>query len=615
MPLFESIEQNNIQEEPKQDWLGQRGYDELVEENNKKLEAQRQENNLWVQNIVSPEKVAEWKSKGSMTALEVFNRKEGNELVPYMSTIQQADKSLRIKKISDNMQKGLYISPDDKAFYEQFVLDMAEIQTRGYTFGGGAVNIGLETLPFMAEFGIGLLTTGGAGSVGATVAKVGAKKAVKDGLAKTLAKGTGKVLYDATVNPKTLAFTATRLPQQVKARYADIMLSDSLAISEEGQAILLESKEKPAMAFLKALALTQIEVGSEMAGATLLKPAMQKLSGAIAPKILSKLPEKFATNLTKVAEEVTGMPFVKGVEALGFNGLIEEIGEERVADILRFAFNIDDAEGYSFEQFLDAAFPSPEKVAQEAIAFGAMGVGAGLVNTGLKNVSQKYSKDEFLLDAGIFRQEGRDSLLDREVRAKLEEAGVPQEDIENTLQFGTTEQKIDFVRNSTSDRSQLAIEIENDFYNKLTSAGANSEEAWNSAKVMSLFIDRFKDKDEAKVREWYDKLVVTNKAVPEGRKIARGDVQFQAAASAGANENEIAEDVCIARVSTIQGTISLSGISTHTNLLKISFADGSVSFTDILAGNYDNVEIDISGTKSKNNTTIPSGINYTEFSA
>lgn len=466
MPLFEDLEQNNnIKAEPKSKITKdfQSELNEMYSERNKRYEFNVAENNLWVKNIVSPERIAEWEKQGSMSLLEVWNRKEKNELVPFMGTVLQANKNIRIRNISDAMRKGLYISPEDKAFYEQFVLDMAEIQTRGYTFGGKAVNAGLETLPFMVEFGAGLLTTGGASSLGASAAKLGVKGAIKkaasealesaskkiaeEGVVKTLGKGIGKVAYDTTLNPRTYAFSLTRMPQQVMARYGDIMLSDSLAISEEGQAILLEAKEKPATAFVKALALTNIEVASEMAGATLLKPTGAALNRFIAPRIMSKLPEKFATRFKKVAEEVTGMPFVKGVEALGFNGLIEEMGEERVGDILRFAFNLDDAEGYSFEQFLDAAFPSAEQLAVEAVTFGAMGAGAGLVDAGLKKVSKKYSKDEFLIDSGIMRGAGElESIIDKKVRAVLKYQGKTEEEIEQAVQFGTREQKVECLR-------------------------------------------------------------------------------------------------------------------------------------------------------------------------
>lgn len=82
-------------------------------------------------------------------------------------------------------------------------------------------------------------------------------------------------------------------------------------------------------------------------------------------------------------------------------------------------------------------------------------------------------------------------------------------------------------------------------------------------------------------------------------------------------ENTIEEDICIARVSSsLQGTIALSGIAAHTTKLKISFADGSVSFSDILAGDYDNVQINVSGTSSRSATIDnlnSSGINWDEY--
>lgn len=457
MALFQDI---NVEENNTGNFQSQIGKDfanelNVINEQRKEQYAQiKEEQNAWINNLISPDRIEEWNKKGKMSALEVWNKKDANELVPYMATWKQGTKSLNLKNISERMARGEVISNQEKKQLENFVLDMAEIQTRGYTFGGGAVNLITETLPFVAEFGIGLLTSGGTaslGAVGSKVAQKGAQKvvegAVKEGIGKTIAKGVGKVAYDATINPRTLAFSATRLPQQIRARYGDVMLSDSVMVSEDGQVILQEAKEKPATAFLKALALTNIEVASEMAGMTLFDPIKKQLGGMIAPKILEKLPTKFADKFIKTAQEVTNLPFFKAVESLGFNGIIEEMGEERVGDVLRYAFDLDDKEGYNFEQLLDAIFVSPEQLATEAVAFGVMGVGANIANAGLKKVSQKYDKDDFLIDAGIFRVGDKLDKIDSKVKSELEKDGKTPEEIETVLQGATREDKVQYLRN------------------------------------------------------------------------------------------------------------------------------------------------------------------------
>ena len=410
-------------------------YNERIEY----AEKTKQEESLYLQNLISKDKINEWQSKGGLTAIEVWNKKNKHELLPYAGTISQGKQTFKIKSISDKLRNGQRISAEERQQFDDFLLDMAEIQARGYTFGGGAVNIGLETLPFVAEFGVGLLTSGGIGSLGSATAKTGAKatlQGMKNNIAKTLAektgkeiagdivKGAGKVAYNTTLNPRTYAFSMTRLPQQVYARMGDVMLSDSLAISEEGQVILKEAEAKPATAFMKALALTNIEVASEASGDILVRPFLHGMERVVGLKALKQLAKtKLPENFVKLAEEVTNLPFLKAVDQLGFNGILEEIGEERVADLLKFSFNLDDKEGYSFEQFLDSAFVSPAELAQEAVAFGVIGAGANVVNKGLQKVSEKYTKDGFLVDAGIFRVAGQDSLLDAKVKETLKQQG------------------------------------------------------------------------------------------------------------------------------------------------------------------------------------------------
>ena len=481
-------------------------YNERIEY----AEKTKQEESLYLQNLISKDKINEWQSKGGLTAIEVWNKKNKHELLPYAGTISQGKQTFKIKSISDKLRNGQRISAEERQQFDDFLLDMAEIQARGYTFGGGAVNIGLETLPFVAEFGVGLLTSGGIGSLGSATAKTGAKatlQGMKNNIAKTLAektgkeiagdivKGAGKVAYNTTLNPRTYAFSMTRLPQQVYARMGDVMLSDSLAISEEGQVILKEAEAKPATAFMKALALTNIEVASEASGDILVRPFLHGMERVVGLKALKQLAKtKLPENFVKLAEEVTNLPFLKAVDQLGFNGILEEIGEERVADLLKFSFNLDDKEGYSFEQFLDSAFVSPAELAQEAVAFGVIGAGANVVNKGLQKVSEKYTKDGFLVDAGIFRVAGQDSLLDAKVKETLKQQGVSDEDIENVIQFASRDDKAEFLKHGNlnqeviNERAEKVSEIKNKYYTQNLNAGIEDTEALQNAELISQVI-------------------------------------------------------------------------------------------------------------------------------
>ena len=528
MALFQdyNADGNVVNHTIEPDSFSKLGFDEIVEERRIKREEQAENEKQWVSNLVSPDRIKEWENKGKMTAIEVWQKKNKNELIPYMGTWQEGTETFKIKGISDKLKRGQVVTPEERQLYESFILDMAEIQTRGYTFGGGAMNIGLETVPFMAEFGIGLLTSGGTASVGATSSKITAE-ALKKTTKQKIAEGLKKTAYNATINPKTYAFTATRLPQQVRARMGDIMLSDSVAITPEGQAILKEGETNPAIAFMKALALTNVEVASEISGAMLVRPVMQgagQLSKAIASPVLKHLPDGFAEKFVKLAEETTNLPFIKAVDELGFNGVLEEMGEERVGDLLKFALNIDDKEGYSFEQLLDAVFPSMEQLGQEALSFAVTGLGMNALHAGLKSipkVGDKYTKDGFLIDAGIFRTHGYDSYLDSKVKEELTKKGKTEEEIDNVLDFSTRDDKIQFLHDTKAefdskkeyDEKELEkelkrIEVEDKAFEKLKQGGVDENVAFANAKLFGQFFKRYGANNPEAFKEWFDKFDV-----------------------------------------------------------------------------------------------------------
>lgn len=516
------------------DFATRLGFDDIQKERQQVRQKNIEQEQQWVNNIVSPDKVKEWKKQGAMTPIDVWHKKDKNELMPFMGTWKQGTKSFEIKRISDKLNNGEIITPEERKKFENFVLDLAEVQTRGYSFLGGATNLGLETIPFMAEFGLGLLTSGGTASVGATTSKL-STEVLKKGLTKQIAEGVGKTVYNATINPRTYAFTATRLPQQVRARMGDILLSDSLAISPEGQAILKESNEKPAIAFMKALAMTNIETASELSGAMLVRPIMQaggKLGKVLASPIMKALPKGFADKFVKLAEQATKLPFAKAVDDLGWNGILEEMGEERVGDLLQYAFNLDNKEGYSFEQLLDAMFPNisegfgefTKSLGQEALSFGATGVGMNAVHYGIKSipkVGDKYTKDGFLIDAGIFRVAGYDSYLDGKVKEELNKLGKSEEEIDNAINFSTRDDKVQFLKESKTDfdtkkeydekefeKELKRVEVEDKAYEKLMQGGLSQDVAFANAKLFGQFFKRYGSGNMKAFDEWFDKFDV-----------------------------------------------------------------------------------------------------------
>jgi hypothetical protein len=184
-----------------------------------------------------------------------------------------------------------------------------------------------EMPAFAAEF----LMSGGAAALG----KAGAKKLTKDALKKTLArKLTAKTAAKITGLKalETAAGATTRLPMlahRVVSSYAARQLPD-IQISNNEMSVTL-SEEKPYMSFMKAIGDVWIEAFSEDLGAAVETP--------VGSKILKKLFKRWAIKHPK-------MDFAKFVSKIstkaGFNGVLQELGEEGVGSALRAVANIDD---------------------------------------------------------------------------------------------------------------------------------------------------------------------------------------------------------------------------------------------------------------------------------
>ena len=240
MALFQTQATENIETENEntgrinQDFKNE--LNSIYSDRKNTIQKRQEEESLYVKNLVSPERIKEWQDKGKMSAIEVWNRKSKNELIPYMSTFKEGEKSFKIKGISDKIRNGQYITPEEREQFDNFVLDMAEIQTRGYSFGGGATNIGLETLPFMAEFAIGLLTTGGGASFASSIAKGGIKATVKE-IGKTVAK---EVAEEASVHNMYLGAKSERGSCRIHCNISAADNSDLLSMHDWRCCILFE---------------------------------------------------------------------------------------------------------------------------------------------------------------------------------------------------------------------------------------------------------------------------------------------------------------------------------------------------------------------------------------
>ena len=410
----------------------------------------------WVSNVASPEQIKAWQQKGAIGWGEAWSRLDKLELVPFVNGLTLLEEG-KVLGLINKKNKGEHLTETEQVDLKNYLTEMAEMQTRGYSWGGKfAEGLGM-TIPFVGEF----VATGGLMSLG----KAGAKKVLKIGAKEAIEEMTKKgVKQFAKKTAQTVARSGARtvlMPHQVAKRYADSRINDSVAITDKGKAVFKEATEKPATTAMKAFGDVWIENFSEEAGELVLKPLFKGVGG-LSKKLLKepidniskKMSGKAIKALNKLSLEKQGITFKKLVKKFGYDGALEELGEERIGDILRTSFDLDEKEGYSVDQYMKAVFPDAEQLLLE---LGMVTVHGSMSRSGaylFKKFRDKgMSKKEALGTVQEMSEEEKefvikqiDEIESAEEKTAFEksimersrefvEAGVEQDVVEQTMQW------------------------------------------------------------------------------------------------------------------------------------------------------------------------------------
>lgn len=353
------------------------------------------ENNAWLSNVTTPEMISEWEGQGTIGVGEAFQRLDKWEMLPVLNGKTLLD-DIAVVQSFNAFKNGEFLSNDDKAQIKDFVLDMAEVQTRGYTIGGRITDGALRMPAYIGEMALAVGITGltfGTGAVpsfGAVAAKGTAKASAKVG-----AKEFAKIALKKGTQAATVASVGTgtvMLPRVAKKGIND-HLNDSIAITDKGKVFIENAERAPAEYALRAAASVFVENFAELAGGELIRPVVR----AGGKQVARVLPEKFVTGFNKLLTKTQSERLRKA----GFSGILEEIGEERLTDLLITSFDLDPERGYTSEQFLSAMFPD---------------------------------REDFLVEAGIITLVGGTSRAAVGVRNELRKRGVSEKEIDLTLE-------------------------------------------------------------------------------------------------------------------------------------------------------------------------------------
>ena len=279
--------------------------------------------------------------------------------------IFQGVEALKILSISNKKQNGEDLTDSENEKYNEFVNKQIEMGVRGFDYLGAGVYYGAPLPAFMAEFA----ATGGVGKT----AQAATVHAITRGVAKTAVQRT--VASAAGVAARIATQSAVMVPMGVR-NYGEQRIG-GLTITETGEALFRESKDTPAMSALKAYAHVSAEVASEISGAAITKYLIHPITKRLRTPLInaiSSLPEKLQVGLFTAYQKINRNATVSKVfTAAGWHGMLAELGEERIAAILRETVNLTLEDGYTFDQVLAGITPTQDQLLLEAGLIGAMG--------------------------------------------------------------------------------------------------------------------------------------------------------------------------------------------------------------------------------------------------
>ena len=344
-------EQNNIALAPR----------EANDDQRKELDDHSNKYELLAKSVFSEQEIDGIKKKGAIGFIEAQDFVDAQDILPSGGLYQAAD-TVRILNAMKKKQGGEETSVGEDELMRNYIKKNVEMNLRGMSVGGGISYYGAHLPAFMVEFA----ATGGIGKA----AQVGAQKAVGKVLEKGVINAGPSFFQRAAGGAANITARSAAMPTLYTAGYAERRLNDYMAITDKGDILLKESKETPAMSALKAFGYTGAEIASEMSGAAIGKYLVDPVKGLIKTPLIqgvNKLPIKLRENLYEAYKLIKPNATVsKAFSSMGWHGMLQELGEERVADILKASLDMAADKEYTFDDFLTAITPDKDQLLVEA---------------------------------------------------------------------------------------------------------------------------------------------------------------------------------------------------------------------------------------------------------
>lgn len=331
---------------------------------NQYVEHQQNQTQQLAQAIYTPEQLDALKAKGPIGFAEAFK-----QLSPIEYGLGSGADALKLAPIALKINQGQPLNPTEQQTITQYAQHLVELDQRGFSWGGKIAYVGAQIPSFAAQF----LLSGGVGKIAESVVQ------------KAAVVGTEQAVARAAIRLTTQF--ATIMPGQYAAKYAEQNLNDVMAVTDKGQMVLKQADESPAMASLMAFGHASADVVSQMLAPAIGKYAVGPIAG-VAGKVL-------ATPMTVAAKslspEVTDALYGawKAVQPnatvsqmftqMGWAGMVEQLGANRVNQILNSTVDFAGDKNMTFDKYVDAlkndAFPSKDQLFLEG---GLLAIAGGV---------------------------------------------------------------------------------------------------------------------------------------------------------------------------------------------------------------------------------------------
>ena len=350
--------------------------------------------------LFTEDELKEIEKQEPMGFVEALRGKGWHHMLPYVGTGEDIGQGTADLEMINKAKNG---DPSAINYVKDMMKKDLAAQMRGTTYMGKVGNILHYAPGFIGEMVGAYFTLGGGAAP--QVAKAGTTQAVKTGV-KSVAKNTIKKLAKGSAKATAMSLA---MPQMTTKNYLDRRIAGSIEMTDKGELMLKDAEEMPATTALKAFGDTWVEVASEMSGETIMAGAgkvlspVKKVASPVAAKMGRAIPAKVKDTLLREVKKFKPDASISRMlsDKVYFNGVLGEMGEERLGDILRVSLGLDNSEKPTVDKYLDAIFPDKEQLLAEAGAFSIIGgashsavrVYNGLVARGFSDAQARQTLD------------------------------------------------------------------------------------------------------------------------------------------------------------------------------------------------------------------------------